>query len=140
MTLADHIMTDRSDLSIPRKLGLVLALATGLSGCGAERFGFEGTQNYSGPDTVVATGQDQGVDNSDLIDGQAGIAYDPDGCQVWIIDDGIEGYSTPRFDPTTGLPVCDGRYPPGTLLGPYESDSAPFPDAVSGPGRNLPPN
>lgn len=121
---------------------LMLALVAGLSGCGAytEGFGFEGTQRYSGPDSVIAVGEDQGVDNRNLVDGQAAIAYDPDGCQVWIIDDGIEGYSTPRFDPVTGLPVCDGRYPPGTLLGPYESDSAPFPDAVSGPGRNLPAN
>jgi hypothetical protein len=130
MMLAEHRMTCR--------LGPMLALAFGLSGCGAERFGFEGTQNYEGPDSIVATAQDQGIDHSDLIDGQAGIAYDPDGCQVWIIDDGIEGYATPRFDPKTGLPVCDNRYPPGTLLGPYESESAPFADAVSGPGRNLP--
>jgi hypothetical protein len=140
MTLAEHFAADRQNAARPLRVGLLLALATGLSGCGAERFGFEGTQNYTGPDSVVATGQDQGVDDSDLIDGQAGIAYDPDGCQVWIIDDGIEGYATPRFDPATGLPICDGRYPPGTLLGPYESDSAPFPDAVSGPGRNLPAN
>jgi hypothetical protein len=138
MTIAEHCGTDRPNAARPLRVGLMLALAAGLSGCGAERFGFEGTQNYAGPESVVATGQDQGVDDSDLIDGQAGIAYDPDGCQVWIIDDGIEGYATPRFDPVTGLPVCDGRYPPGTLLGPYESDSAPFPDAVSGPGNNRP--
>jgi hypothetical protein len=138
MTLAELFAPDRPTAARPLRPALVLALATALSGCGAERFGFEGTQNYSGPDSVVATGQDQGVDDSDLIDGQAGIAYDPDGCQVWIIDDGIEGYATARFDPETGLPVCDDRHPPGTLLGPYESDSAPFADAISGPGKNLP--
>jgi hypothetical protein len=116
----------------------MLALVAGLSGCGAytEGFGFEGTQRYSGPDSVIAVGEDQGVDNRNLVDGQAAIAYDPDGCQVWIIDDGIEGYATARFDPQTGLPVCDGRYPPGTVLGPYESSNAPFPDRVSGPGGN----
>ena len=37
-------------------------------------------------------------DSVALVDGEAAIAYDPDGCQVWIIDDGIEGYSSPRFD------------------------------------------
>lgn len=116
--------------------GLALVLATGLSGCGGytEGFGFEGTQRYSGPDSVIATGQDHGTDAGDLVDGQAAIAYDPDGCQVWIIDDGIEGYSSPRFDPVTGLPVCDGKYPPGTVLGVYETKSAPIPDRVSGPG------
>jgi hypothetical protein len=138
MTLAGTIANSGTDRALPSRLGLVLVLATGLAGCGAERFGFEGTESYSGPDSIIATAQDQGVDDSDLIDGQAGIAYDPDGCQVWIVDDGIEGYATPRFDPKTGLPVCDNRYPPGTVLGPYESASAPFPDAVSGPGRNLP--
>ena len=63
----------------------------------------------------------------------AAIAYDPDGCQVWIIDDGVEGYSSPRFDPKTGLPVCDGKYPPGTVLGVYETPDAGMIDRVSGP-------
>ncbi len=103
MMLADAPVTTRR----PLRLALALALASGLSGCGAYTEGWGG---------------------------QAGIAYDPDGCQVWIIDDGIEGYATPRFDPETGLPVCDGRHPPGTLLGVYETESAPFPDRVSGPG------
>ncbi len=140
MTLAREI---KIDAVTHRRagLGLVMVLATGLSGCGAytEGFGFEGTQPYSGPDSVIATGQDQGTDEGDLIDGQAGIAYDPDGCQVWIIDDGIEGYSSPRFNPKTGLPICDGKYPPGTVIGPYEPESAPFPDRVSGPGTGEKP-
>jgi hypothetical protein len=146
MTLAEHTTMDRPETAFGTtkavRLGLMLTLAAGLSGCGAytEGFGFEGTQRYTGPDSVIATGEDQGVDNRNLVDGQAGIAYDPDGCQVWIIDDGIEGYATPRFDPTTGLPVCDGRYPPGTVLGPYESSNAPFPDRVSGPAGNPPAN
>jgi hypothetical protein len=138
MTPAGTIAKSRADAAPTPRHCLMLVLASGLAGCGAERFGFEGTEAYTGPDSIIATAQDQGVDDSDLIDRQAGIAYDPDGCQVWIIDDGIEGYATPRFDPKTGLPVCDNRYPPGTVLGPYESTSAPFPDAVSGPGRNLP--
>jgi len=115
-------------------LGMVSLIAS----CGGlERFGFEGTIPYDGPESVIATGQDQGSDEGVLVDGQAAIAYDPDGCQVWIIDDGLEGYSSPRFDPRTGLPVCDDKYPPGTVIGDYETDSAPIPDAVSGPGRKV---
>lgn len=115
-----------------------LAMLLLLAGCGGlEVFGFEGTHRYGGPTSVIATGQDQGRDEDVLRDGQAAIAYDPDGCQVWIIDDGLEGYSSPRFDPATGLPVCDGKYPPGTVLGRYETESAPFPDGVSGPGRKA---
>jgi hypothetical protein len=121
------------------RLGLLLLVATGVSGCGRSFYEvFEGTQRYSGPDSVIATAEDYGEDDAALVDGQAAIAYDPDGCQVWIIDDGVEGYSSPRFDPKTGLPVCDGKYPPGTVLGPYETDSAPGPDRVSGPARNKP--
>jgi hypothetical protein len=132
MMLADD-MTAR--LRRAATLGLGLSAALVMSGCAyTEGFGYEGTQEYGGPDSVIATGQDQGTDNGTLVDGQAAIAYDPDGCQVWIIDDGIEGYSSPRSDPKTGLPVCDGKYPPGTVVGVYETDSAPFPDRVSGPG------
>ena len=110
------------------KIALGLVLATSVSGC------IEGVTPYNGrPDTVIATAYDKGRDKGVLEEGHAAIAYDPDGCQVWIIDDGVEGYSSPRFNPKTGLPVCDGKYPPGTVLGPYETASAPGPDRVSGP-------
>ncbi len=115
-----------------RLCGGMAAIAL-LSACG----GFEGTQRYSGPTSVIATGQDHGNDEDVLKDGEAAIAYDPDGCQVWIIDDGIEGYSSPRFNPVTGLPVCDDKHPPGTVVGPYETESAPIADRVSGPGRKA---
>jgi hypothetical protein len=83
------------------------------------------------PDTVIATSQDFGlVDSGGLEDGQAAIAYDPDGCQGWIIDDGIEGYSGRRFDPVTGLPVCNNLYPPGTVIKDYQSQSTGLADRV----------
>ncbi|MFZ1345480.1 MAG: hypothetical protein WBB13_10105 [Tabrizicola sp.] len=135
MTLADTM--DRTRIGTGKRLarlGLALLIGTGVSGCGRSFYEvFEGTQRYSGPDSVIATAEDYGEDDTGLVDGQAAIAYDPDGCQVWIIDDGVEGYSSPRFNPKTGLPVCDGKYPPGTVLGPYETESAPGPDRVSGP-------
>ena len=67
-----------------------------------------------------------------LTEGHAAIAYDPDGCQGWIIDDGLEGYSGRRFDPITGLPICNSLYPPGTVLGNYQSQSPGLPDHVPG--------
>jgi hypothetical protein len=112
-----------------RRLGMMTVLATGLSGCASGEF-FENVVQYSGPDTVIAKAADSGTDDIRLVDGVAAIAYDPDGCQVWVIDDGVEGYASPRFNPTTGLPVCDGKYPPGTVLGPYETADAPGPDYV----------
>lgn len=117
------------------RTGLVLVAISGLAGCGAIVEGSEGATAYSGPDSVIATYEDYGQDEVNLRDGEAGIAYDPDGCQVWIIDDGVEGYSSPRFDPKTGLPVCDGKYPPGTVIGNYETEDAGMADRVSGPAK-----
>lgn len=113
-----------------RRLALLPMLAFGLSACASGEF-FEDVQRYHGPDSVIAKASDSGTDKDNgLVEGEAAIAYDPDGCQVWIIDDGVEGYSSPRFDPKTGLPVCDGKYPPGTVIGPYETETAPGPDYI----------
>jgi hypothetical protein len=114
--------------------GLVTALV--LSGCVAgERF--EGTERYTGADSVIATGQDQGFDVGVLKNGTAAIAYDPDGCQNWIIDDGLEGYSSPRYDPVSGLPICNDKYPPGTVIRDYQSSTEGIQDRVSGHGRKT---
>ena len=90
------------------------------AGAGAPAFGLRRPTKRSrarspiaAPDSVIATGAGQGATIPSCVDGEAAIAYDPDGCQVWIIDDGIEGYSTPRFDPRPGLPVCDGKLSAG---------------------------
>lgn len=105
------------------RLGLVVVLGGMVSACGIAP--------YSGPDDVIASGKDRGViDNTALVNGEAAIAYDPDGCQNWIIDDGIEGYSSPRFDPVTGLPICNNRFPPGTVIGGYQTRSAVLGDWV----------
>lgn len=48
---------------------------------------------------------DGGVDGGTLRDGVANVWVDPDGCQHWYIDDGIEGYMTPRLN-RDGTPKC----------------------------------
>ncbi len=94
-------------VSMPRT-GLFLVLGLTASACGIAPYG--------GPNDVIATGSDRGFfDRTALVNGEAAIAYDPDGCQNWIIDDGLEGYSSPRYDPASGLPICNNRYPPGTV-------------------------
>lgn len=115
--------------SLARRLGFLAVMASGLAACQSGE-SFENVQPYHGPDSVIAKASDSGTDDIGLQDGEAAIAYDPDGCQVWIIDDGVEGYSSPRVDPRTGLPICDGKYPPGTVLGRYETADAPGPDYV----------
>lgn len=105
-------------------VGLPIAATLLLSGC-------LGITPYTGnPNTVIARGDDRGLDRGPLVEGEAAIAYDPDGCQNWIIDDGFEGYSSPRFDPRSGLPVCNNLYPPGTVLGEYRTKSSVLPDFV----------
>jgi hypothetical protein len=103
----------------------LIVMSFGLAGC-------DGLSPYAqGPNEVIASGHDTGIDRSGLgMSGHAGIAYDPDGCQGWIMDDGFEGYSGRRYDPVSGLPVCDSKYPPGTVLGNYRAQSPNLRDWV----------
>ncbi|MHA1127517.1 MAG: hypothetical protein ACTSRN_01025 [Alphaproteobacteria bacterium] len=65
--------------------------------------------------TIGYTDQDYGVDEGSLTSMAAGIWIDGNGCDHWIIDDGLEGYMSPRFGPE-GKPVCrDGSVPYSTV-------------------------
>ena len=55
-----------------------------------------------GNDNAVTDG---GVDGGFLRDGVANVWVDPDGCQHWYIDDGLEGFMTPRLN-RDGTPKC----------------------------------
>ncbi len=48
---------------------------------------------------------DGGLDGGFLRDGVANVWVDPDGCQHWYIDDGIEGFMSPRLN-RDGTPKC----------------------------------
>ena len=75
----------------------------------------------AGCETGGQIGRDSGIDGGALQDGVANIWVDPDGCQHWYIDDGIEGYMSPRLN-RDGTPYCqdnrgalmtkDGQYVP----------------------------
>ena len=72
---------------------------------------------------------DRGIDGKPLSQLQAGIWIDPNGCDHWIIDDGIEGYLSPRLDPT-GKPVCSGNSTErNTAIGDFKGGSS-FGDAL----------
>ena len=64
------------------------------------------------------TTADQGIDSGPLSEMRAGIWVDPNGCDHWIIDDGVEGYMTPRLAPD-GRPVCREGAVPGTVSGDF---------------------
>lgn len=71
---------------------------------------------------------DRGFDSKSLSELTAGIWVDPNGCEHWIIDDGVEGYADLRRTPD-GKPVCNSDLPPNSVSGPFKAGSA-FSDAI----------
>ena len=71
---------------------------------------------------------DRFIDSKDLSELKAGIWIDPNGCDHWIIDDGIEGYLSQRLD-KFGKPVCSGAGAPNTAIGPFNKGT-PIPDPI----------
>lgn len=65
---------------------------------------------------------DRFIDSKHLSQLQAGIWVDPNGCDHWIIDDGIEGYLSQRLD-QYGKPVCSGVAPPNVATGAFKRGS-----------------
>ena len=61
-------------------------------------------------------GTDNGRDSKHLSQLVAGIWVDPNGCDHWMIDDGVEGYMSARLD-RYGKPVCSGAAPPEVATG-----------------------
>ncbi len=59
--------------------------------------------------------KDFGIDDLSLESMTPGIWVDGNGCDHWIIDDGVEGYMTPRFN-EEGKPMCrEGAVPYSTV-------------------------
>jgi len=81
-----------------------------------------------GPRTGTDRFVDAGDDSKSLSQLVAGIWVDPNGCDHWIIDDGVEGYLSERSTPD-GRPVCSGVAPPNTAVGPFREGSD-IPDAL----------
>lgn len=77
-----------------------------------------------GPDKSI----DRGINSHHVSTMIAGIWVDPDGCDHWIIDDGVEGYLSERLQPD-GRPVCSGVAPPTYAVGPFQ-DGSPIPDPL----------
>ncbi len=70
---------------------------------------------------------DSSIDSKPLSQLVAGVWIDPNGCDHWIIDDGLEGYLSARLD-DYGRPVCSGL-PPNYAIGPFQ-DGSPIPDPI----------
>lgn len=85
-------------MSVMLRFSALAALTVGLSACSLSS------------DTT----RDSGLDGGDLSKMKAGIWIDPNGCDHWIIDDGVEGYMTPRLRPD-GTPVCRDAFDVNTV-------------------------
>lgn len=94
------------------KLAVLAAAAATLAACSV------------GPDKS----RDGGVDAKNLSELEWGIWVDPQGCDNWIADDGVEGYLARRLD-RYGKPVCSGVAPPNVATGPFKEGS-PIPDLL----------
>lgn len=97
------------------KILLVTACAFGLAACSDYEGGLG--RGYPQDKTV-----DRGIDRKHLSQLQAGIWVDPNGCDHWIIDDGLEGYLSARLD-KYGKPVCSGVAPPTHTVGDFKGGS-----------------
>lgn len=94
---------------------LALTAAGFLAGCG------EGAIQAFHPKVGADKSHDKGRDAKHLSQLKAGIWVDPNGCDHWIIDDGVEGYLSQRLD-RRGKPVCSGIAPPNTAIGSFKGN------------------
>jgi outer membrane protein OmpA-like peptidoglycan-associated protein len=74
-----------------------LAVATGLGGL-APAWAGEST----GKTPFISTQNTRTIQGEQYI---PGIWVDPDGCEHWVMDDGVEGYMSPHVN-RKGIPVC----------------------------------
>lgn len=93
------------------KITALVGLASFVAAC-------EGGLGENGPDKTI----DRGIDSKHLSQLQAGIWVDPNGCDHWIIDDGVEGYLSARLD-KYGKPVCSGIAAPTQTVGDFKKGS-----------------
>lgn len=105
------------------KLSLAIVALGSIAACSGT-----GLRPYGGSNDFIAIATDGGIDSGSNASNNAAIAVTPDGCQAWLIDDGVEGRASNRLDPVSGLPVCSGE--PGIVYGQYQSGNRSIPDFV----------
>ena len=94
------------------KITALLVAGLSLSACAETLVGSHEGGSCEGVERLV----DAGDDSKHLSQLVVGVWVDPNGCDHWIIDDGVEGYLSERLTPD-GRPVCSGVAPPNTVIG-----------------------
>ncbi|MEM9579508.1 MAG: OmpA family protein [Pseudomonadota bacterium] len=95
----------------------------------AQQYGYGTATGIAGAVQGVATGTTRTVLGERYI---PNIWVDPDGCEHWVMDDGVEGYMTPHTN-RQGIPVCRR----GNVCGVMNSDQFFATDSfhISGAGK-----
>ncbi|WP_424435144.1 OmpA family protein [Planktotalea sp.] len=92
--------------TVAKGIALVSLSAFALSGTAmAQQYG---TQQYGNTQGVATAIQGAATGNTRTVLGERyipNIWVDPDGCEHWVMDDGVEGYMTPHTT-RQGIPVC----------------------------------
>ena len=102
---------------------VLLALVAPIAVAGCNSTAYDG-----GAPKLLARAGDSGFgDGTGPRDGIAAVAVTPDGCEAWLMDEGVEGYASTRSDPRSGLPRCTTTIPPGSVIG-NPNVSGDFPD------------
>lgn len=83
-------MAQQSAYLVRSALGILCAFALGVTAASAQSFSNQREEQYY-PTTWV----------------------DPDGCEHWVMDDGAEGYMSPKYH-ADGRPACGGAQPAAT--------------------------
>lgn len=94
--------------------GRIIRVASAIVGATLALAGCENSSNLSA---------DAGIDRKGLESLQAGIWVDPNGCEHWIIDDGVEGYMSERMQ-KDGKPVCSSTAERMRVQGDFKGGSA----------------
>ncbi|MEO0677569.1 MAG: hypothetical protein AAFR53_04515 [Pseudomonadota bacterium] len=102
------------------KLTAVISACSLLSACGGNGFIAAGGIGAFADARTSDKTLDRGRDSKDLSQLVAGVWVDPNGCEHWIIDDGVEGYLSQRVDPY-GKPICGGHGAETIASGPFRA-------------------
>ena len=81
-----------------------------------------GTQQFGNAQGVATAIQGAATGNTRTVLGERyipNIWVDPDGCEHWVMDDGVEGYLSARLD-KYGKPVCSGAAPANIATGNFK--------------------
>ena len=101
-----------------RKL-VLLALLAPIAVAGCQSTAYDG----GAPKLIARNVDSSWGDAAGPRDGSAAVAVTPDGCEAWIVDEGLEGYASTRSDPRSGLPRCTSEIPPGSVIGDHRASN-----------------